>query len=248
MDQVVVTGMVLSAAPIGEYDRRVVILTKEYGKVAAFARGARRPNSSLVGVTSPFTFGKFTLYQGRNSYTLQGAEIENYFDELRTDMLGAYYGLYFLEFASFCTRESNDEREVLKLLYQSLKALTNEHIPDKLIRYVFEIKMYYIMGIGPEVRRCLVCGNEGGRVYFSPSKGGIICGKCTSGVIDKICLSNSTLYTLQYIQGSTIQKLYTFNVKAEVLKELATISDRYRFIHIEKDFNSLEILDTLDTI
>ena len=248
MDQVVVTGMVLSATPIGEYDRRVVILTKEYGKVAAFARGARRPNSSFVGVTSPFTFGKFTLYQGRNSYTLQGAEVENYFEDLRTDITGAYYGLYFLEFASFCTRESNDEREVLKLLYQSLKALTNEHIPDRLIRYVFEIKMYYIMGIGPEVRRCLVCGNDQGRIYFSPSKGGIICNECTDGVIDKILISNSTLYTLQYIQGSTIQKLYTFNVKEEVLKELAAISDRYRFIHIEKEFNSLEILETLDSI
>ena len=248
MDQVVVTGMVLSAAPIGEYDRRVVILTKEYGKVAAFARGARRPNSSLVGVTSPFTFGKFNLYQGRNSYTLQGAEVENYFEELRTDITGAYYGLYFLEFASFCTRECNDEREVLKLLYQSLKALTNKHIPDKLIRYVFEIKMYYIMGIGPEVRRCLICRSDEGKMFFSPSKGGIVCGQCTSGIIDKIAVSNSTLYTLQYIQGRTIQKLYTFNVNDEVLGQLRAISDRYRFIHIDKEFNSLEILETIDAI
>ena len=248
MDQVNVTGMVLSATPIGEYDRRVVILTKEYGKIAAFARGARRPNSALVGVTSPFTFGKFTLYQGRNSYTLQGAEVENYFGELRTDITGAYYGLYFLEFASFCTRESNDEREVLKLLYQSLKALTNEHIQDKLVRYVFELKMYYIMGIGPEVRRCLSCGSDEGNMYFSPSKGGVLCGRCTGGVIDKIPVHNSTLYTLQYIQGSTIQKLYTFTVNDEVLNQLPTISDRYRFIHIDKEFNSLEILESLEGI
>ena len=246
MDQVVTTGMVLSATPIGEYDRRVVILTKEYGKIAAFARGARRPNSSLVGVTSPFTFGKFTLYQGRSSYTLQGAEVDNYFDELRTDITGAYYGLYFLEFASFCTREGNDEREVLKLLYQSLKALTNEHIPDKLIRCVFEFKMYYITGIGPEVRNCLICGSKEGKLYFSPVKGGIICDECKAGIPDKIPLLQSTLYTLQYIQGSSIQRLYTFTVKDEVLKQLQCISDRYRQIHIDKEFNSLEILETLE--
>ena len=38
---------------------------------------------------------------------------------------------------------------MLKLLYQSLRALLNKHIPDELVRYIFELKTLVINGDCP---------------------------------------------------------------------------------------------------
>ena len=148
-----ITGMVLKAEPINEYDRRVVLLTKERGKISAFARGARKPNSKLLAATNPFCFGTFKLYEGRTSYNIMESEITNYFESLREDFESAYYGMYFLEVMDYYTRENNDEKELLKLLYQSLRALMHEGLSNVLVRYVFEMKAMVINGEFPGMPR-----------------------------------------------------------------------------------------------
>lgn len=140
------TGMVLLAASFGEADRRVVLLTRERGKITAFAHGARRPGSALMAVTRPFVFGTFTVFEGRSAYTLQNAQPVCYFDELSADMEGACYGAYFLEMASYLAQENMEGTGLLTLVYQTLKALLNPALPNRLIRRIFELKAMVING------------------------------------------------------------------------------------------------------
>lgn len=207
-----VTGLVIQNLPMGEYDKRVTILTKERGKIAAFARGARRPNSKLMARTNPFCFGTFKMYEGKNSYTLVDAEISNYFDEFREDLEGAMYGMYFLEVADYYTRENNDEKEMLMLVYQSLRALLLPAIQNELILYIFEIKALVVNGEFP-------------------------------GIPANKTLSQDTLYTIDYVAKSGLDRLYTFVVSDEVLKELAECVVEYRKRYMGHVFHSLEILN-----
>ncbi len=143
---IVVTGMVIKTMPVGEYDRKITILTKERGKISAFAKGARRQTSRFSAAANPFSFGTFKLFPGKTSYNVMEADISNYFESLRADFEGAYYGIYFLEISDYYARENNDEREMLKLLYQSMRALQNEHLLNLLIRYIFEIRAMAVNG------------------------------------------------------------------------------------------------------
>lgn len=140
------TGMVLKQQPLGENDKRVVLLTRERGKISAFAHGARRPNSPLLASTDTFCYGTFRLVEGKSSYSIVEASIDNYFEFFRTHVTEAMLGQYFCEICDYAGQENNDESALLLLLYQSLRALMIEDYPKKQVRAVFEIRCVVIEG------------------------------------------------------------------------------------------------------
>lgn len=241
-DIVQVTGFILSSMPVGEYDRRIVILSKELGKISAFAKGARKPNSHLIGVTRPFIFGTFECYRGRDSYTVYKAEVKNYFEELVSDLDGVWYGYYFAEIAEYYGRENLDAADMLNLLYVTLKALTNPSIPNELVRYVYELRMIAINGECPDFFSCQACGAQEGLDMYSYTYNGVFCAACHTKVRDGIALNSSTLYTLQYIVTAPLGRLYTFVVTDEVMTELKMVTSRIEVVTFDKKFKSKEML------
>ena len=213
-DFVVVTGIVIKQIPIGESDRRVTILTNSRGKISAFARGARKPNSRFSATTCPFCFGNFKLYEGRDAYNIAETEIKNYFEEFREDVESSFYAAYFAEIADYYCRENNDEREMMKLFYQSLRALCAPSLPNELVKPIFELKSIAVNGEYP-------------------------------GAPSNMELSDSAVYTLDFIAGSPIESLYSFKVTDSVLSEIRTVSELYRKRYMDHSFKSLDILEGL---
>ena len=145
-DLVKVSGMVLSASPVGDYDKRLVIETCELGKITAFGRGARRQGSPLLAAANPFVTGEFFVYPGRDSYRLVNAEIREYFRELTAAQPEVYIGFYFLDLIDYYGHESIDGRDMINLTYLALKALLNPEIDNRVVRAAFELRLIAMNG------------------------------------------------------------------------------------------------------
>ncbi|MCR4604739.1 MAG: DNA repair protein RecO [Eubacterium sp.] len=219
-----VTGIVLLSAAIGEYDKRVVLLTKEEGRITAFARGARRPKNHLSAVTEPMCFGSFFVYAGRDSYSVDDATIDNYFPKLKNDLEKLYTGMYFLEVADYFTREGMRAPKELELVYRSLLALEKEAIPDELVRRVFELRMMAISGYAP---------------HYDADKGAYL---DDMGVWK---LSEAATYTVGQILNLPLNKLYSFTVSERVLAELEKTVGTFLQRNSDKQFNTLKTLKQL---
>ena len=262
-DYPILHGIVLSSMPIGEYDRRLSILTKERGRISAFAKGAMRPKSALVAAAQPFVTGAFSVIEGRNSNTMVRAEVNNYFTELRSDLAKTCYGLYFCELAEFATAEYNDESETLQLLYAALRALSKGEPEAPLVRTVFEVKLSYVSGEGPQVSECVHCHDRQGPFVFHVPSGGCLCAKCAGELFDEAGrkayelrtqavasgyynLDDSTWYALRVIASTQPSRLFSFSVSPEVLAELRAVAAAWYAEYIDHTFKSIDMLRTVE--
>lgn len=239
---ILLNGMILSAMPVGDYDKRLVALTSERGKITMFARGAKRPNSSLLAATNPFVFGEFELFEGKSAYNVCKISVKNYFRELTENLEIAYYGFYFLELADYYAVENMEAKDMCNLLYVSLRALTKPVLQNRLVRRIYELRMLLLGGEYPNLFSCVSCGAKDGLNTFHVRRGGMLCSAC-GAVYGGIPVDASTRYTMQYIISTPPERLYSFQVTEEVLSVLERIMNAYMDCYIDRKFHSLEFLD-----
>ena len=202
-DLITTAGMVLSGFDYMEYDKRLVVLTADVGKVTVFARGVRRQNSRFMGMTDSFAFGEFRLFAGKSAYNLSGLDISNYFEGIRLDMERMCYASYFADLADYSVKENMDGREVLLLLYRSLQALETESIDNRLIRAVYELRMVMENGVYPGLpARSIMQGTANAMKHIEVSDmKGLYSFKVSEGVAEEL-YSVADEYRQRLLQGS----------------------------------------------
>lgn len=243
-NQIKTKGIVLHEMPIGDYDKRLILLTKEQGKVTAFVKGARRSNSKMLAMTQLFAYGDYVLSQGKTSYNVYQAQLIESFHQLRQDVAQLTYGMYMLEFADYVAREEEENKVLMHWLLLSLNVLDKGRIDARLVIRIFELKAMSIIGYNPWLDDCVQCHEEE-VAFFSPEAGGVVCHNQGHGIKDLIKIHEGTLHAMRFILTQPMKEIYRFRLEQTELQALEMIMIQYIQHQLDHRFKTLEFLKQL---
>jgi DNA repair protein RecO (recombination protein O) len=176
-------GINLKAMPMGESDRLVTVLTKEYGLVRAIAPGARKHRSKLGGRSGLFVVNDLLFSKGKSLDKMLQAETLKSFPGLSQDLAKLTASQYLAEIALAQALSDQPQEELYYLLIEHLSRIESASKPNILpclAQATFH--MLALAGVAPDVFRCALSrlpltaqlGDPDWRVGFSVSSGGAI--------------------------------------------------------------------------
>src|SRR6266511_1536570 len=182
MTRAKLTAIVLRTVDTGEADRVVTLLSRERGKVAAFARGARASRRRFGGALEPFTLVAAEVRErpGAELLGLDSVTPLESFGGIRGDLARIACAAYAVELARDFVRDHEPHDDLFELLVGYLAALDRTAARPAGLR-AFELGALRAAGLAPRLDACARCGGALGgdrAVRLDPAHGGLLCAAC----------------------------------------------------------------------
>ena len=246
-----VHGIVVNTIDIGERDRLFQLLTAERGLLTVYANGARALKNRYLTTTQLFCYGRYFLAEKNDRYTVQDVTLEESFYDLRCEVDRAALGAYVCEVATYTGTEVPDT-ELLRLILNTLYAVSRGLFHLALIKAAFEFRMAAELGFMPDVTACAVCGITEGEFIFDLSAGNLICRDCRDTLTARALyvegmgehrievLTPGVRAAVEYVLSAPPERLFSFRLEEEDLHIFAHAAEDYLVWHTDHQFSTLE--------
>ncbi|MGJ5628818.1 DNA repair protein RecO [Nostoc sp. CALU 1950] len=180
------TGINLKTQALGESDKIVTILTREFGLIRAVAPGSRKHNSSLGGRSGMFVVNELLIAKGRSLDRITQAQTLKTYPGLAKD-LGKLAASQYLAEIVLCEALSEQPQEELYDLFnehlhrlEAVSSVNQFGVLAHLAHGVFHLLA--LAGLTPQVQICCISGrpikpdftNPNWQVGFSIPAGGTV--------------------------------------------------------------------------
>lgn len=264
-----IRGIVLRETPIGDYDKMMTVLTAEYGKLSVFARGAKRLKSPLFVSTQLFAYSEMHLHKTTNTYYLQSADLIENFYHIRDTLEGTALAGYIADVTADIAVENQPDKELLRLVLNSLHTISLNKKPMSQIKSVFELRAASIAGFMPDLVACAGCGNSDLETYYFDVTSGVFrCEDCyrTDALISEKLAERQSEPDSIYVTGQVIalltpsvfaamrfaiysqpNRIFAFELKdEETLRDFAKISEKYLLCHMDRSYGTLDFYHSVN--
>lgn len=175
MEPHVVEAICLRRADSGDFDAVVTFLTRDRGKVAAMARGVKRPRSAKAPACQVGCRSRLQLGRGARLPVVAQAVVEDSFHDLRGDLWKFAYAAYCCELTERALPDEVPHEAIYDLLLETLTGLSRCDDGAALV-HSFELRLLAELGYEPVLDRCAGCGLPilEDTALFCPGAGGLI--------------------------------------------------------------------------
>jgi DNA repair protein RecO (recombination protein O) len=145
------TGVVLRTRPLTETSLIVHWLTRDLGRLATVAKGARRPKSPFRGKLDLFYLADFSFARSRRSelHALREVELRDTHSSLRRDLGALRQAAYCATLLEQTTEMDTPLTGIYELFHELLASLSNQDAQPQTI-FAFELKLLSVLGLHPD--------------------------------------------------------------------------------------------------
>lgn len=232
-------AVVLRNMDYRETSQIVTLFTREKGKVAVLAKGARRAKSQFGATLQPMAHIQALIYHkpSREIQTLGETSHVTLFNRIGKDLDKLSAGVRMVELVQALLQVEEENEQVFRLLVDTLHGLDRaEHRMDNLWPF-FRLKLAGILGFDPYVRRGDIEGIEGAWGYLSLETGaitkeGAIPGGNRGKNLKKA--SRTALRAFAVLARTDLDVVMRMQMDPPVLHEVSSLIDAYLQFHLEE--------------
>ncbi len=212
-----IKAIVLNRYSYKENDLRVVLYSKEKGKIELIARGGLKPKSKLAGHIEPIILIDGMVILGRKVNYIGTAIGRNCYVNIKNDSIKLFYAGLVIKIIDRQNKfeDTLNANSIFDLLKDFLDTLNKYNLAQseyKLLYSFFILKFLTYIGFSPELTHCCKCQNKikqvdasQGKNYFIVSMGGIACEKCFNSFDNPIEISNDCIKILRFVMTNSLK-------------------------------------------
>jgi len=195
-----VRAVVLRRSDSGESDRRLTLLTREFGKLDVVAKGARKGGSRLAGSSDPLCESILTYADGRRTRFVTQTEPVNSFRGLREDYERLTQALALAELVAGLLPFEQPDESLYEFLIGTLSELSTH--PKPLVVFLWaEVKILAQAGFEPQWLNCVISGEPiSAEAFVSPQAGGVVSDLSATRFTDRVRAKAEVLIALSRLR------------------------------------------------